>query len=126
MGWRAWGCGSVDVALVAALGGEAGEIGFGSGGLHAALLGEDVEEAAIDIARHPLRVAADVEMRALFEPRPEERGAFEEAVLDVDLVLLVARKGGVEAGQEAALVPLMEFVFEKEVARAVRVAEDEP
>src|SRR5947207_1638534 len=84
--------GSVDVPLIAALGAESGEIGLRGSGLHATFLGEDVGEPAIDIARHPLGVAADIEMRALFEPRPQLGGVFEEAVLDVDFVLLVARK----------------------------------
>src|SRR6266446_6271154 len=49
---------------------EPGEIGPGGGRFHPALLGEDVGEAAVDIARHPLGVAADVKMRAVLQPRP--------------------------------------------------------
>src|SRR5436309_2396390 len=66
----------INVPLIAALGGEPGEIGAGGGRLHAAFLGDDVGEAAIDIARHPLGVAADVEMRAILEPGPEFAAVF--------------------------------------------------
>src|SRR6516162_1692838 len=90
--------GSVDVFVVAALGGEPREIGLGCGGLHMPLLAEDVGEPRLDIARHALRVTADIKMRALFEPRPQLTGMLEQPMLDVDLVFLVAREGGVEPG----------------------------
>src|SRR5580693_4435830 len=92
------------------LGGQLGEIGLGCRRLHSALFSDDVGEAAIDIARHPLGIAADIEMRAVFEPRPQLDGVLQEPVLDVDLVLLVARKGGVEPGQQPAVMPRGQLV----------------
>src|SRR5438093_2322090 len=117
---------SVDIALIAALTGEPGEIGLGRGWLHLALLGDDVGEAAIDIARHPLLIAADIDVRTLLEPRPQLGGMLQEPVLDVDLLVLVARKRGVEPGQQPAAVPGQEFVLEQEIGHSVRVAEKQP
>ena len=71
-------------------------MGFGGSRIHAAFLADDVGEAAIDIARHAGGIAADIEMRAVLEPRPQFGGVLQHAVLDVDLVVLVAREGGVE------------------------------
>lgn len=45
-------------------------------------------------------VAADIEVSACFEPSPDLGAVLQRAMLDVDLVGLVARKGGIEARQE--------------------------
>src|SRR5690242_5095299 len=51
---------------------------------------------------------------------------FEQPVLDVDLVLLVARKRGVEPGQQSSLVPGGKLVLKQEIGAATRVAEEQP
>src|SRR5260370_25785383 len=50
---RGLGPASVDVPLIAALGGQPGEIGLGCRRLQSALFSADVGAAAIDISRHP-------------------------------------------------------------------------
>src|SRR5882672_9488069 len=47
-------------------------------------------------------------------------------MLNVDLMLLVARKRGVEPSQEAAPVPQGQLVLEQEIGLAPRVAEEQP
>ena len=64
-----------------------------------------------------------MEMRALFEPRPERGGVLQHAVLDVNLVLLVAREGGIEAGQEPVAAIGGQLVREQEVGVAPRITE---
>src|SRR5438876_6323806 len=90
-------CGrSVDVALIAALATERGEIGLGIGPIHPPVLRHQEGERHVDVARHVLRVAADVEMRARLQPGPELARALAHAVLHVDFLGLVAREGGIE------------------------------
>src|SRR5204863_8610704 len=105
---------SVDIRLVTTLAGGASEIGFGGGRLHPALLGDDVGEPAIDIARHPLGIAADIEMRAVFAPGPQLGGVFQHPMLDIDLLALVAREGGIEPGQEPVAAPFEQLVAVQE------------
>ena len=96
--------GLVDVFLVAALGGESRDIGLGSSRLHAPAFADDVSETSLDIACHPLRIAADIKMSTVLDPRPQLPGMLEEPMLDVDLALLVAREGGIEARELTVVV----------------------
>ena len=65
-------------------------------------------------------------MRAILEPRPQFGGVLQHAVLDVNLVLLVAREGGIEAGQEPVAVKGGQLVLEQEIGVAPRIAEEQP
>ena len=82
--------------------------------------------ASFDVLGHAGGVAADVEVGAALEPGVELGGVLLHAVLDVDLVGLVAGEGGVEAGEEAVLVHGEELVFVEEVEGAALLAEEEP
>ena len=112
--------------MAAALSGEPRKIGLGCGGLHAPLLAEDVGEPRLDIARHALRIAADITVGALFEPRPQLAGALEQPMPGVDLAFLVTREGGVEASQQPVAATGQQLLLEEKVAAAMRIAEDEP
>src|SRR5262245_48418591 len=92
---------SVDVALVAVLARKPRYIGLGVGGREAAMRAHDLGQRAVDVARHAFGVAADIDMRAGLEPRPQLPPVLAHPVLDVDLVLLVAREGGVEPREQA-------------------------
>src|SRR2546425_427428 len=62
---------SIHVALVALVGFQFCDVGFRFLGVFAADCFDDVVQRGIHILRHAARVAADVEMRARFEPRPQ-------------------------------------------------------
>lgn len=79
-------------------------------------------EGGIDILGHAGRVAADVEMSAGFEPRPELRGDCGHALLDVDFFGLVSGEGEVEAGEDAGGLECGEFVAVEEIGGRALVA----
>ena len=57
----------------------------------------------MDVLGHRLLVAADVEVRAVLEPGVELGAALPHAVLDVDLLRLIARERDVDPAQHAVL-----------------------
>ena len=80
----------------------------------------------MDVLGHRLLVAADVEMRAVLEPGEQLGAALPHAVLDVDLLGLIAREGDVEAGEQAVLQPLLPFELVQEIVGEVAIAEEQP
>src|SRR3712207_2358956 len=99
---RRWS-GSVHVALVAALTPEVGDVGRGVLRRAPAYLGDDPVQRGVDVPRHALLVAADVEVRAVLQPGEQVAAALPHPVLDVDLLRLVAREGDVDPGERAVL-----------------------
>src|SRR3546814_3680949 len=55
------------------------------------------------VRRHPVRIAADIEMRAFLKPAVDLPAALEQAMLDIDLPVLVARERHIHAAQQAVL-----------------------
>src|SRR4051794_31765158 len=117
---------SVNVALIAAGLGHPSDVCFRSLGRQTALLGDDLKERAVDVAGHSPGVAADVEVGPLLEPTPELAGALAHPVLDVDLLGLVAREGGVEACKVAVLLELAQFGGVEEIGGLALIAEEKP
>ena len=58
------------------------------------MLGDDLGEDLVDLARHVGRVAADVKVRLLLQEVVDFGGALAQAVLDVDLLGAGAGEGG--------------------------------
>src|ERR1043165_4094877 len=116
----------VNIALIPAGLGEAVQPGFCLLGTLATLLDGDREQRVLDVLGHALGVATDVEVRALLQPLPELGGSLLHAVLDIDLLRLVAREGEVEAVQRAPALPVHDLVLVEEVGRALLVAEEQP
>ncbi|MDB5649849.1 MAG: hypothetical protein JWL62_1369 [Hyphomicrobiales bacterium] len=52
--------------------------------------GGDLTQSLLDVARHALGIAADVEMRALVEPGPEIRASLAHPVLYINFLRTVA------------------------------------
>ena len=65
-------------------------------------------------------------MRAVLEPGEQLGAALPHAVLDVDLLGLIAREGDVEVGQQAVLQPLLPFQLVQEIVGEVAIAEEQP
>ena len=86
---RTGGC-SIDVAAVAFLGSQAGDVLGGLVGVKAAADLYDLVECGVHVACHAGGVAADEEGCSFLEPTPELGGVFEHPVLDVDFSGLVA------------------------------------
>src|SRR5580704_13507234 len=116
---------SVHIALIAAGPGEAVEPGLGSRAL-AAVLRRDFQQRVLDVLGHALGIAADIEMRALVEPRPELGRVLAHAMLNVDLLRLVARESEVELFKQAAALPIDDLVFVQKVGGAFLLAEEQP
>src|SRR5438067_906426 len=117
---------SVDVLLVAVLGGEAVDIVFRPFARVTALALDHLQQRLVNVARHILLITAHVEVRAFLEPRVELARLRKHSVLDVNLVGPVAREGDVEAAQHAVLQPLLPFDLVEEVATHVALAEEQP
>ncbi len=116
----------VDVALVAARGAERLDVVAGAVRAEVAVFGDDLVEGGVDVAGHGGGIAAHVEVSSGLEP-PEQVGAvLAHAVLDVDLVLLVAGERQVEAVEQAVGDEAVEFVGVEVVGVAVLVAEEQP
>src|SRR5260370_36456987 len=60
-----------------------------------------VDEGALHVPRHVLGVAADIDVGAFREPRPQVAADLAHAVLHVELLLAVARPGEREASEHA-------------------------
>ena len=78
------------------------------------------------VFRHARGVAADIQVRAAFQPVVQRLAVFAQLVLDVYFVRLIARKREVEALQCAALQRLLPFQLIEKIAARVRVAEQQP
>src|SRR5439155_14753741 len=81
---------SVDVLLVTVLGRQAANIVLSVLARVTAFAVDHLQQRLVNVARHILLVAADVEMRALFEPRIKFARLLQHAVLDVHLVGVIA------------------------------------
>ncbi len=98
----------------------------GCGGVEVALLLDDAVEGGIDVLGHAGSVSADVDAGTFLKPFPEVGGFFEHLVLHVDLVLLVAGEGQVEAGEVLVGDHGLEFIAVEEVGGGGALAEEEP
>src|SRR3981081_3907171 len=54
-------------------------------------LRDDIDQRAFDIFRHPLGVAADINVRAFGQPRPQFAADLAHAVLHIEFLVAVAR-----------------------------------
>src|SRR4051812_1497188 len=77
-------CASVHVLLIAALLLEIGHERDGLIGRACTVLRHDVDQRDFDVLRHPLGVAADIDMRAVGKPHPQIAADFAHAVLHVE------------------------------------------
>src|SRR5712691_5967901 len=117
---------SVDVLLVAALPLEVGDEGDRLVDRARAVLGDDVDQRALDVAGHALGVAADIDVGAVGEPGPEIAADLAHPILDVELLLGVARPGEREPGQRARGLHAGELVLVEEVVVAALMPEEQP
>ena len=79
----------------------------------------------MNVLGHRLLVVA-AEVRAVLEPGEQLGAALPHAVLDVDLLGLIAREGDVEVGEQAVLQPLLPFELVQEIVGEVAIAEEQP
>src|SRR5262249_12285135 len=117
---------SIYVLLIAA---DLFQIGDESNGLIArarAVRGDDLDPGALHILGHALGVAADVDVGAFGEPRPELAAELAHAILDVELLTAVARPRQREPRQRAGSFHAAKLVFVEEVVVAALVAEEQP
>src|SRR5690606_15033437 len=87
---------------------------------------DDAMQGLVDILGHALGIATDVEMSPLFEPLPEFGSGLQHASLHVNLFLLVATEGRVEAGEVTALHPGDDLLLVEEVGRALLITKEQP
>ena len=82
--------------------------------------------ALLHILGHAQRVAADINVRAFLDPRPQIAPGLAHAVLHVDLLLAVARPGERQAREQAGGAHLAELLLVEEVVIAALMAEEQP
>src|SRR6266852_3699468 len=116
---------SVHIALVAAGLGETVEPRLGGRAL-AALLRGDFQQRVLDVLGHALGIAADIEMRAFVEPRPELGRVLAHAMLNVELLRLVTRESEIELFKHAAALPIDDLVLVEKIRDAFLLAEEQP
>ncbi|MNL23655.1 hypothetical protein D3C87_1450510 [compost metagenome] len=83
-------------------------------------------QGIVNILRHAGRVAANIEMAALFEPLIECLAVLAHTGLNIDLFGLIPRESEIETGQHAIATHLSKFVFVDEIRLPVLVAEKQP
>src|SRR6266851_6499984 len=120
------GEGSIHVALITAGAGELGKLRPGCAQADAALLGDDVREREVDVPRHAGGVAADIEVRAILDPRIELRGPFAHAMLHVDFFGLIAGEGEIESGEQSVGAKRFQLLLVQEIQLAALIAEEQP
>src|SRR5208282_342130 len=91
----------------------------------AALLLRDVNQRLVHVFGHVVRVATDVEIGAVLQPRPKLLGLFEHAMLHVDLVGLVAGERQVEPVELALALITQQFVAIEEIRPPMLLAEEQ-
>jgi hypothetical protein len=65
-------------------------------------------------------------MGAVFKPRPQLAGMLQHAMLDIDLVRLIAGERGIKAVEQPVTAVGGQFVLEQEIAGPSRIAEKQP
>src|SRR5258705_865496 len=93
---------------------------------HRAVPSNDRGQRGVDVLRHPGRVPAHIEVRALVEPPPHVGAVVEHLVLDIDPVGLVAGERQIQPVEEAVADHVLQIVAVVEVFAAVLVAEEQP
>src|SRR5580698_6745388 len=122
MFWRNKSNFLIDIALIALLLLHRSKVLSGMFQGSVGALGDDVQQGEFDVLGHARGVAADVEVGTTFEPLVESSAMHLHAVLNVDLLRLIAREGSIKAGQGAVLVHRGELLFVEEVERAALLA----
>ena len=90
------------------------------------MFGDNVDKGRFDILGHPHRIAADIDMSAVIEPRPKIAAGLAHAMLHVDFLVTVARPGKRQSRQKSGRVHGENFVLVEEIAAAALVAEEQP
>ena len=81
-------------------------------------------QGRVDILGHARGIAADVEIGALLEPGVKFLGCLQHAVLDIDLLGLIAGEGGGELVQHALVLPCLQLLAVEEVGGGFLVTEE--
>src|SRR3954462_11868341 len=111
--------GLIDVALVAALTTEVGQVSLGGTGIKAATLRDNALKHAMDVFRHALLVTADIDMAAILQPGMEFGPPVPHLVLNIGFLRLIARERDVDPTQGTALQMVLPFKLVEEVLRVV-------
>src|SRR5262245_6843819 len=111
---RSWLLVSINVALVAASMTQFLE----------SVLTEHVSQCTIHVAGHALFIAADIHVRALAHPAAQFMCVLGDAVLDVDLLGLVAGERDIDAAQRSASEVILPFELIEEVGRVIARTEE--
>src|SRR6185437_12392734 len=117
---------SVDVALIAS--GLRQLLELAAAGVFITLcrLGENFDEHGIDVLRHALFIAADVNMRAILYPAREFGATLPQAMLNIDLFRLVARERNIDLREIARFQVILPLELVEKIIGEVALAEKQP
>src|SRR5690554_2462961 len=114
------------VFLIALFLAQAGQVGLALLARHVAFNLQDVEQGLAYIAGHALHIATDIKVCTFTEPLRHVLALALHAMLHITLLFLVARKGYIQAGQQATLAVFQPFGLVQEIGGKVLVAKKEP
>src|SRR4029079_19725553 len=83
-------------------------------------------ERRVDILGHALLVTAHVEMRAILKPFLQLRAPFPQAMLNIDLLRLIARECNFNSREIAGRQIILPLELIEEIVGEVAFAEEEP
>jgi len=86
----------------------------------------DVDQRSVHVLGHMSGVPADVEVRAVFQPRIKLGTVFAQALLYIDFLGGIARKGEVELVQYAALQCGLPFGLVEKILAEMAIAKEQP
>ncbi len=124
--FKVFGPVSVDILAVAFLFFQRLDIFLGLLRALAAVFFDNLVEGGIDILRHPLRIAADIEIRAVLEPIEKLGAVLVHAVLHINFVLLIAGKCRVEPVKRSIRQRRLQFFAVEKIRGRALVAKEKP
>src|SRR5690606_9154436 len=87
---------------------------------------EDFSKRLVHTSGHALEAAADVDGGTFIDPLTHADPGFQQAILNIAALGLVAREHGVEPCQQARALPSADFLAIVVIAVRVTLAEDQP
>src|SRR5690554_8102589 len=114
------------VFLIALFLAQAGQVGLALLARHVAFNLQDVEQGLAYIAGHTLHIATDIKVCTFTEPLRHVLALALRAMLHIALLFLVARKGYIQAGQQATFAVFQPCGLVQEIGGKVLVAKKEP
>ena len=118
--------GLIHVTNVSILGFESANVTFYFARVHVAVPSDNIVKGDVDVLGHAFRVTTDVEVPSAVQPLDKLPAVLPDAVLHIDLVLLVSAEGGIKSCQQSTCLVTLQFVGIQEICRGMLVTKEQP